>query len=220
MSDRKRISGPRGNAKGLGRRESNKQDKLERIRKAARASFMSNGYDNATTRDIAQRAKVALGTLFSYATDKRDLLFLVINDEFDQIAKDARASINRDASLLQNLLSAFGLLYEFFSKNPVLSRLVLREMLFYEAGTQARRFVATRNQMMRVAREIVEHAQRRGEIKSGQDASTSGSVLFAVFQFEVRQWLSQEKLSIRKGMADLEKAFGVVITGLASKKVP
>mgnify|MGYP000601076020 CR=1 FL=1 len=37
-----------------------------------------------TTRAIAGRAHVGLGTLFNYADDKRDLVFLIFNEENDE----------------------------------------------------------------------------------------------------------------------------------------
>ncbi len=43
--------------------------------------FIAKGFDDTTTREIAQRASVGIGTLFIYADNKRDLLFLVANDE-------------------------------------------------------------------------------------------------------------------------------------------
>ena len=116
----------------VGRREANKGDKLRRIKEAARALFISNGYDDTMTREIAIRANVAIGTVFTYAANKRDLLFLVVNDELDDIASQAEAAPREDRALLDNLLAAFGLLYGFFSQQPQLSRMTLREMLFYE----------------------------------------------------------------------------------------
>jgi AcrR family transcriptional regulator len=94
-----------------GRRELNKEDKLRRIKSAARALFIKNGYDEASTREIARRAGVALGTLFSYAANKRDLLFLVVNDELENVAQLASASVRREASLPENLLAAVSHLY-------------------------------------------------------------------------------------------------------------
>ena len=69
------------------RRELNKQDKLRRIKAAARALFIGRGYDETSMREIAQRAGVALGTPFSYAADKRDLLFLAVNEELEDAAR-------------------------------------------------------------------------------------------------------------------------------------
>ena len=58
-----------------GRRELNKEDKLRRIKSAARALFIKKGYDEASTRELAQRAGVALGTLFSYAANSATSCF-------------------------------------------------------------------------------------------------------------------------------------------------
>ena len=69
----------------LGLRERGKLEKRRRIRQAARDVFLEKGYDDATTREIAERADVAIGTLFVYAKDKRDLLMMIINDDLDQL---------------------------------------------------------------------------------------------------------------------------------------
>ena len=77
---------PARNAKpALGLREQNKLDKRERIRAAAAELFKRHGYGAATMRQIAQRAHVGLGTLFNYAEDKRDLVFLIFNVELAAI---------------------------------------------------------------------------------------------------------------------------------------
>ena len=69
-----------GTSAQLGLRERNKLDKLRRIKKAARELFIARGFDDTTTREIAARAGVGMGTVFLYADNKRDLLFLTAND--------------------------------------------------------------------------------------------------------------------------------------------
>ena len=73
----------------IGVRERNRIDKLQRITEAARTLFVEKGFDETTTREIARRANVALGTLFLYATDKRDLLFLICTDELEDLTDRA-----------------------------------------------------------------------------------------------------------------------------------
>src|SRR6185436_19385466 len=88
-----------------GKRELNKEEKLRRIRTAAIDLFTSKGYDDTTTREIAKRAKVAMGTVFVYAETKRDLLFLVINDDLEACIGRARHARQADRlSLLDSLL--------------------------------------------------------------------------------------------------------------------
>ena len=73
-----------------GLRERNKIEKLQRITAAARDLFIEKGFDETTTREIAQRAHVGLGTLFLYATDKRDLLFLICTEELEALTGGKR----------------------------------------------------------------------------------------------------------------------------------
>ena len=76
-------------AKAFGLRERNKLDKLRRIKDAATELFMQKGFDDTTTRAIALRADVGLGTVFLYAPTKRDLLFLIINEELQAVVDRA-----------------------------------------------------------------------------------------------------------------------------------
>ena len=201
-----------------GKRELNKQDKLRRIADAARKLFIANGYDEASTRQIAVKAGVALGTLFLYAANKRDLLFLVVNDELEDVAAKATVAVRTDVTLIQNLITALRPLYEFFGKQPGLSRLTLREMMFYESGLQAARFIQIRQKMMELCREMVRIAQRRNEIRNGSRYRRAGEVLYAIFQIELRKWLAEaSRPNVENGLRDLEEAFQIVIAGLSKR---
>ncbi len=93
-------------SKSIGLRELNKQEKLQRIKSAALELFLTNGFDETTTRDIASRANVAMGTVFIYAETKRDLLFLIVNEDLEDCIARAAASVDPKAPLLANLLKA------------------------------------------------------------------------------------------------------------------
>jgi kynurenine formamidase len=60
----------------MGRRERNKQAKLDRIVAAARELFAEHGVDEVTTQQIADKADIGTGTLFLYVKSKGDLLLL------------------------------------------------------------------------------------------------------------------------------------------------
>ncbi|TDL39751.1 TetR/AcrR family transcriptional regulator [Arthrobacter nitrophenolicus] len=72
----------------VGRRERNKQAKLDRITAAARELFAEHGIDDVTTQQIADRADIGTGTLFLYAKSKGELLLLVQNSAYaDALAR-------------------------------------------------------------------------------------------------------------------------------------
>jgi AcrR family transcriptional regulator len=95
---------------------------------------MTVGYDEATTRQIAKKAGVAPGTVFTYASTKRDLLFLVSNDLLDEARHQAEASFQRNRSLQHNFVAFCATFYRVLQAQPELSKLVFRELLFYEKG--------------------------------------------------------------------------------------
>jgi AcrR family transcriptional regulator len=200
-------------APGPGLRERNKADKLQRIRTAAHELFVGKGFDETTTREIALRAGVGIGTLFVYAENKRDLLFLVANDDLDDVTRKAEAGIRADAPCLQNLLAFFRHHYRFFARQPELSRYLLREMTFYDSGRQAKRFQETRERNIRAVCEIVRIAAANGTLRTRDDPALLGWVAFCVFQVELRRWLAVGHSSLAAGMASLERALRLCMTG-------
>jgi len=202
----------------IGLREKNKIEKLHRIKAAARELFVAKGFDDTTTREIAQHAGVGIGTVFIYADNKRDLLFLVANDELAETTSKAEASVKDDASCMQNLLTVFRHHYEFFGRQPELSRLMLREMTFYDSGRQADRFQATRERVIKLVASVMKRALDRGMIRSSEDSSFIGWVAFCIFQVELRRWLTSQEIDIDKGIATLTRALQLVIQGLAPSK--
>jgi AcrR family transcriptional regulator len=200
-----------------GQREKNKTEKLQRIRKAARELFVQNGFDETTTREIAIRAGVGIGTVFTYAENKRDMLFLVANDDLDEVTRKAEAGIREDASCLENLLGVFRHHYRFFAKQPELSRLLLREMTFYDSGRQANRFQKTRERNICIVGSIVKMAANRGTIRVSEEPDFVGWIAFCLFQVELRRWLLNKELNLTVGMARLERALRLCMSGWGAK---
>lgn len=213
------LTKARPNNEGLlvGQREKNKRDKLLRIKKAARELFVSKGYDDTTTREIAIRAGVGMGTVFTYADNKRDLLFLIANEDLAETTARAAAHVSPAVSMLSNLMAIFRDHYEFFGEQPELSRLTLREMMFYDSGTQANRFKTTRELLISLVHEAIRRGKERGEFLSAEDHRVIGWVIFCVYQVELRRWLAESKLDVAGGMASLERAIRVVIDGLTPR---
>ena len=199
-------------------RARNKRDKLNRIKNAARKLFVSKGFDDATLREIAAGAGVGLGTVFLYAADKRDLLFLIANEGLEEATAAARDAVRPEAPLLENLLAVFRRQYAFFARQPALSRLLLREMTFYETGAQARAFQATRDALIALIGETVVQAMKQGRIAAAETPPLIGWTIFCIFQVELRRWVADGDLDLRKGMNCLRRTLNVCITGLTPSK--
>ncbi|MCZ7563276.1 MAG: TetR/AcrR family transcriptional regulator [Burkholderiales bacterium] len=211
----KRAVAPR-----IGLRERNKLAKLGRIRAAARELFRRHGYGAATMRQIAQRAHVGLGTLFSYADDKRDLVFLIFNEELDALTDRALAAPRPGAPLLAQLMAVFRCHYEQFAQHPALSRLALQELTFYSSGKQTAHFHAIRGRLITGIERLVGQAQRAGEIRATPDARFIARQIFFVYSAALRWWIGAPAPRVAAGVASLRRALTLQIEGLAARPGP
>ncbi len=202
------------NTAKLPRREQNKSDKLRRIKAAARELFLSQSYEEATMREIARRADVGLGTLFSYASDKRDLLFLIYNDELQLATSAGFEHVDPGKSILANVVEAFSDYYRFFAEEPTFMRHVLREITFYSTGREAPRIQQGREMIIAGLAAMIVRAKDTGDITSKAGNRPIAEIIFAIYQAEVRLWLANDNPDPRQGLKALRAALKILIEGL------
>lgn len=202
----------------LKRRARNKSDKLRRIKAAARELFLKKGFDDTTMREIARRAEVGLGTLFSYAADKRDLLFLIYNDEQDYLNRESSDRIKKSRSFFAKLIAVFSVYYRFGAEQPTFMRYVLRELTFYTSGHQATRFRKGRDAIISRVEAVVADGKKRGELRSREKNETIARVLFAIYQAEIRRWLMHDSPRAASGLHSLRRALRIPMEGLRNER--
>lgn len=200
-----------------GLRERNKMDKLRRIKDAAAKLFILKGYDETTIREVAKRANVGLGTVFVYAKTKRDLLFLTVNEDLESIVSEAASGQRSDRAMLDNLLDVFRLYYQYFAREPALSRLCLREMAFYASSPEAKRFLKMRERLVALLNATVQSAIGREEISTSEPASLIAGVIFAIYQVEIRRWVASDNFNVRSGISSLRRQLRLFINGLSPR---
>jgi AcrR family transcriptional regulator len=200
---------------GPGLRERNKLDKRQRIRTAAGELFTKLGYGAATLRQIAKRAHVGLGTLFNYAEDKRDLVFLIFNDELESLTEAALAAPRTDEPLIDQLMAVFGWHYKRLGENHALSRILLQELTFYSEGKQAARFQEIRGRLIDGIENLVRAAQGDGRILAREEPALIARHLFFVYSAAIRWWITAPHPDVRDGLADLRRLLELQFGGLS-----
>jgi len=114
----------------VGRRERNKQAKLERITAAARELFSEHGVEDVTTQQIAERADIGTGTLFLYAKNKGELLLLVQNSGYVDALQEGEAAAK---SIINPLDAVMAIIRPIVECNRIQidnGRTYLRELVF------------------------------------------------------------------------------------------
>jgi AcrR family transcriptional regulator len=198
----------------LGLREQNKLEKRQRIRAAARELFAKHGYDSATLRQIARRAHVGLGTLFNYAQDKRDLVFLIFNEELAAVTDEALGGAESHHSLVDQLMDIYKPHYKYFSKNPALSRILLKELTFYSEGKQAAAFQEIRARLISGIEKVVRTAQQEQRIQSKEKPAIVARQIFFISSGAIRWWIASVSPNPHAGLAELRRMLELQFQGL------
>ncbi|MBO0984156.1 TetR/AcrR family transcriptional regulator [Rathayibacter sp. SD072] len=123
-----------------GRRERAKEDKQRRIEQAARALFAERGVGGVTTQQIADRADVAIGTLYLYAATKAELLIMVQNRKFGAAIDDGLAAARAPArDALERVLALITPVVACVREHPENGRIYLHELVSGDPEEEHRR---------------------------------------------------------------------------------
>jgi AcrR family transcriptional regulator len=177
----------RSNQEPLGRRERNKRDKMVRIERAARMLFSKQGFEATTIRQIAEAADIGLGTVFSYATNKNDLLVLIFQDEVGRAVDRAFATVP-DKPLLDRVLHVFGAIIAHHRASPGLARVFVKETPFIDDRRHGIRDFM--RDLFAGLMGFVDDAKSRGELEPDVPAALLVRNLFAVYFQAMQVWLS------------------------------
>lgn len=193
--------------------ESKKADKRRRIRTAARTLFSKQGYEATTLRQIAQEAQVALGTLSLYASDKRDLVLLIFNENIPKVIDRAEKAAEIEDDFLDKLIAYFRVFKEDFYENLMLSRIHM-QLNYYSGSMHSAEYYANRQRLFDFIERAVQDAQADGTIDTSEDPAFIARHFFLVSSAALRWWIASEDPDLETGIDELRRLFKLQITGL------
>lgn len=196
-----------------GLRERNKERKRDALVRAGRGLFLAKGFEETTTRAIAAKAGVASGTFFLYFREKRDLLFHLFQEEASRVQEEAFASAPKDAALVARLCHVFGRFYAYYGRNPRLSRVFLKELIFQDEGEAYPMMSFTMSFILRLA-ELVADAKEKGEVRAGVDAMQAATQAVALYMLGLIGWFNGVVPSRELTLVQVEAQLELLMTGI------
>ena len=195
-----------------GRRARRKEQTLRRIEAEAWALFTTQGYEATSTREIADAADIAAGTLFNYFPEKRSLLIHLMQREIDRAMTVALSTMSA-STLEEELVHVFGALGSSYAKERRLSRVFIKELLFTDGARRTESAAWTFELVQRIAG-LVEGAQRRGELDASVEAMAVAQQLFSTHYFGLVTWLGGTMPSRAAQEAQFRAALRLLLRGL------
>ncbi|MFC8529703.1 TetR/AcrR family transcriptional regulator [Nocardia sp. NPDC057227] len=164
-------------AEPVGRRERNKQQKLDRITAAAGELFAEYGVDEVTTQQIADRADVGTGTVFLYVKTKGELLLLVQNAHYTASLDRGRRAAEHVPDVLEAVMTIIRSIVECNRTQIDNGRTYLREMVFGNPDEPHHRDALA---IVAQTEEAIAAVLRRDEGVTAADAATLAHIVSAV----------------------------------------
>jgi AcrR family transcriptional regulator len=191
----------------VGRRERNKQDKLDRITAAASELFAVHGVDEVTTQQIADKADIGTGTLFLYAKTKGELLLLVQNVHYAEALERGRADAETIPGVLDAMLAIIRPIVECNRVQIDNGRTYLREMVFGDPAEPRHREALA---IVAQTEEAIAAVLRRDERVAEGDAATLARTVSAVMFLSMAASVNNA-LSIEEIVQDIRGQVGILL---------
>jgi AcrR family transcriptional regulator len=114
-------------------RAARKEATRQRILVVAKSRFLEVGFQQVTTREIAELSGVAAGTVFAHFADKHVLLRAVLSDDIAKVVVEAQQQIPDNCGWRDAALTYARALYTFHAQQHQLSIALLKELVFDSA---------------------------------------------------------------------------------------
>ncbi|MGW4234791.1 TetR/AcrR family transcriptional regulator [Streptomyces sp. NPDC004980] len=191
-----------------GRRERNKQLKLDRITAAARELFAEHGIDEVTTQQIADKADIGTGTLFLYARTKGELLLLVQNSLYAEALERGRVDAENIPDALDAVTAIVRPVVECNRTQVDNGRVYLREIVFGDPTEPHHREALTiTGQTEEAVAAVLGRDARVGEADAAAMARIVSAVMFLAMAASVNVAASVDEI-----MRDIRGQVAVLLT--------
>lgn len=165
---------------------------MRRLKEAARDLMWEKGYDEATTREIADRAEIGEATLFRYVASKLDLFMLVYGEEFEAVidgctaveAKLAAEGLTDDPqAYIGRIVNLYCRLATLYVRYPSLAYTYVKESFSSETDIGLSG-LAHGDRWYSILESVIHHAQSAGAFW-GSDAGVTAQNCHALYVHEV-----------------------------------
>jgi AcrR family transcriptional regulator len=198
----------------LASRQTRKAETRERVLAAARDLFDEVGYEAATIRAVAQRAGVAVGSVFTSFTGKAELLSQVMQDrlqalyaELEQVAPHLRGPT------VDRLRSIMAVHYSFENRRLRLFVAYIGASFFWEVGNGVVP-IGRNDRLKMVLLDILRRGIERGEVRPEADLTVFVDTILAAYVWNYRL-APQDGADASAMIAAMDQQMGLLFEGVA-----
>jgi len=187
-------------------REQKKEQTRNRILETAVTLFSKNGIDNTSIEELAHKAGIGKGTVYTYFETKRQIVKALCDNQLENTRKELAAKTNPDSSLKDQMVVIFEADFNSITADREFGRVFLQEMVFPKEPLSAEDFTV-QNDYFELLYPLYQRAQERGEIDENLELLNISGHFYAIYLLVVSCWYT--------GMLkrdEIHEAFDVLMT--------
>jgi AcrR family transcriptional regulator len=170
----------------LGVRQNQKEATRRRVLAAARDLFDTRGYDETTVREIASRAGVSVGSVFTTFASKGDILSQVMQDRLgDLYAELDRVTPHLRGSTADRLRSVFAIHYAYEAPRTKLFLAHIAAAFSWTLDPSSRPYGRT-PRLKEIIRDCLADGVSRGDVDASVDLDVTVELLLAAYAWTYR----------------------------------
>jgi AcrR family transcriptional regulator len=205
----------------LGRREEKREATRQDILAAASELFKAKGYETTSVDDIVDSANVAKGTFYYHFEKKDDLLMAIQELKLQESSNNARQSLKAGDSPKQVLMAFLLDAAHWTDENPELAKAMFKQKM--ERMQQSRPDCPEERHgppplikmyFFDLIIEILDHAQKAGEIRTDIDVSHIARIVIPVAMSSRMSGMFQDGGTMA---SRLEESMKVIFEGLSPR---
>jgi len=201
--------------KPLGRRGRQKQEREQRIVKAAERLFARKGYAEVAMEDIADRAGLAVGTIYNYFPSKSALLLAIVRCETESLLARGRKILEDPP---RNPVAGVGAFTEIFLDDFTRDdRRLWRELFgaaIAEPATVGRRLFEGDTQLVTQLAALLERFRCDGILASDIEPMPAATVLYGVCFTWMTAYLMNDAISAEMVRNEIRRGTTIAMRGL------
>ena len=170
---------------------SKKTIRRESIIQAAIEVFSKKGFQAAGISEIAQRARVADGTIYQYFKNKEDLFFSIPIEKTKEFRSKVELHLEGITGALNKIRKFVWYFLYFFKTNPEYGRVLMLEMRVSKSFVKTETYDFLKQSVNSVL-DIIAEGQKEGVIRTDVDIYLLRHLILGILEHMVSRWLLKE----------------------------
>ncbi|RMD94084.1 MAG: TetR/AcrR family transcriptional regulator [Calditrichaeota bacterium] len=181
-----------------------KDNKRERILKAAVKVFAQRGFYNSRVSEIARHAGVADGTIYLYFKNKDEILISIFEEEMEKFINHVKKELQSTDNALKKIHKFIRAHFRFVKKHPKLAQVLQLELR--QSNKFLKEYTGTKlKEYLNLLASLIEEGQEQGIIRKDIHPSLAKHMLFGAMDELSTHWV------LLKGKKyDLEETAGQI----------